>query len=194
MPLNHYEPPKSPIVGSFIPPEDFTGFAHFAILDADSQELEATIGPIGSITEDLRYGFGPEDFLAAAASIEQAQLYGASPVMFGILEEIYETKSREIEEKAKAEEEITVGEQDLLARIGAVLSAVTDIREAAGRLLGKDNNPMRQIGAAYEAKTGGPLITRIAGDMLGASDFSRNVGSYNQAIEKRQKKLPRKRR
>ena len=127
--LNHFTDNEPKEVRSYFPSCEWSGYTHFSVADTNTGEVSASCGYFQKIdTPLLGCGYSQnfehkawevEDYKHAAACIEQAQLYANAPQMFDILARLIaynEVQTSEVKE---------------------VLSKITDISEAATRLLGE---------------------------------------------------------
>lgn len=140
------------IVGSYKPSENWSKYTHYAVMDANTTEMVASVGyflPLGPKEEAVT--FEPEDYIDAAESIEVAQLYANAPDMYKLLERFI------------ANGPLLEGAEDhlggLIEEARFTLAKISDIREAADRLLGE--NGFRAIAACYAAKYKTPVVTPI---------------------------------
>lgn len=117
-----------------MPSPDWSKFTHFAVMNENDCGMIASVGFFQRIGNPATWGF--EDYLEAAKSIEQAQLYGNAHRLFNLLSRFIGTNSSLV----------------LEAEAVDLLTEITDISEVADRLLGKD--AMRIIEEAKRRKEG----------------------------------------
>jgi hypothetical protein len=129
MELQFFKEQKNAMVGSYMPSENWNKFTHFAVMD-EKGEMLASCGYFQSI--ERNEPFEPSDYLAAASSIEQAQLYANAIEMFNLLDDVATNCLPE----------------NTARRVKALLKRITDISEPAKRLLG--GNAMKIIEIAKQ--------------------------------------------
>jgi hypothetical protein len=187
MPLNHYKQDGKLTIGSYFPSENWSAYTHFGVMDKENQSLIASVGYFTKITPNMEpVVFEEEDYLEAATQIEQGQLYAAAPVMFELLEDIFNEMSQDHYDDPETREEL----QARLDLISDTLASVTDIREPVTRLLGPQ--AMKIIGIAKQKQTGAPMVTRISGQVLGSDGVGGKVVKMED--DKLKNRLPRKKR
>lgn len=125
MKLKHFEQKGKTIVGDYMPSPDWSKFTHFAVMNESDCGLIASVGFFNRIGTPETWDFN--SYLEAAKSIEQAQLYGNAHRLFDLLD-------RFIGHSA----ELSMDVDALHVEAYELLSEITDISEAATRLLGAD--------------------------------------------------------
>lgn len=120
--LKYFKPEGPAIVGSYLPSNKWSDYTHFAVMNEQTSGLLASTGFFESLSDDKTWNF--DDYLNAAASIEQAQLYAKAPQLFEFV--------------AKMAGNMYPEKDDWKQQAFDLLNSISDITEPARRLLGPD--------------------------------------------------------
>ena len=134
MDLQYFNQPDKAIVGSYFPSENWAKFTQFAVMDEKTLGLLATVGFFQDLTNTRAWG--PDDYRYAAECIEQGQLYANAPRLFECVQDLIANPT----------------DPACIAKAHLVLQDITDISEAANRLLGE--KAMYVLSAIAKAETG----------------------------------------
>jgi hypothetical protein len=110
-----FKPENNHVVGVYEPSENFNKFIHIAVMDEETNELQASVGFLHDRNKtDIVAGI--DDYQHWFSCIEQAKIYSAAPRMIQFLREMAEDNGN----------------------VAEFLEHILNIEEPVGRLLGKE--------------------------------------------------------